>query len=231
MKSKSESITNLLKALSLTQQEISDATKNATNPHFKKEYADLSSVLEEIRSASAKHGISFTQYPYAENGTQYVGTIVGHSSGEYIEYQPISALITKQDPQGLGILITYLRRYSIAAIFGIAQKDDDANSISGKPEQQTTAKKQTTSSGNKATDAFKGLLSSNQTPEYIKSYAEACLGQSIEEHIEWFNLMTIIKDKNFTAEKKEKVYQTLTQQIKDLSLTFEAAKILLRDEQ
>jgi hypothetical protein len=32
----------------------------------------------------------------------------------------------KQDPQGLGSAMTYLRRYSVAAICGLYQDDDDA---------------------------------------------------------------------------------------------------------
>ena len=38
--------------------------------------------------------------------------------------------MAKIDAQGVGSAITYGRRYGLAAMAGIAQKDDDGNSIS-----------------------------------------------------------------------------------------------------
>ena len=41
------------------------------------------------------------------------------------------------DAQSVGSVITYLRRYSLAAIAQIAQEDDDANAASHHPDQTT----------------------------------------------------------------------------------------------
>ena len=49
----SESIKELATALSSAQSSLQDATKNAKNPHYKSDYADLSQVLEAIRPALA----------------------------------------------------------------------------------------------------------------------------------------------------------------------------------
>ena len=38
--------------------------------------------------------------------------------------------VTKADAQGIGSTITYGRRYGLSAICGIAQYDDDGNSVS-----------------------------------------------------------------------------------------------------
>ena len=130
----SENINELAKALSLCQGEISNATKNSVNPHFGKKYADLAEVLDVIRPCSSKYGLSFSQCNAMKaDGRVYVETILMHESGQYIIFDPSEA-ITKTDPQGIGGATTYLRRYSIAAVFGIAQEDDDGNSAS-KPEQ------------------------------------------------------------------------------------------------
>src|SRR5205823_2230731 len=43
---------------------------------------------------------------------------------------------TKDDPQGLGSALTYGRRYSLAAITGVHQTDDDGNAASVKAEAQ-----------------------------------------------------------------------------------------------
>ena len=51
----SESIKEIATALSAAQGSLQDATKNAKNPHFKSDYADLSQILEAIRPALERH--------------------------------------------------------------------------------------------------------------------------------------------------------------------------------
>jgi hypothetical protein len=64
------------------------------------------------------------------DGLVQVETVLLHSSGEYIS-SIMSIVPTKTDVQSVGSYITYLRRYSLAALLNLAQEDDDANSISG----------------------------------------------------------------------------------------------------
>ena len=128
---KSESIANLVKALSALQGELKDADKNALNPHFKSKYADLSEVLGNLRPLLAKNQLALSQFPSFENGIVSVTSLLAHASGEWIE-STASAPATKQDVQGVGSAITYLKRYSAAAIVGMASadQDDDGNSVS-----------------------------------------------------------------------------------------------------
>ena len=79
------------------------------------------------------------QMPSFENGVVSVETIVMHESGEWIS-SISSSPISKSNPQGVGDAITYLRRYSLAAIFGLAQKDDDGNSNSESSPQKPANK-------------------------------------------------------------------------------------------
>jgi len=137
---KSDSISELAGALCKAQGEIENASKNASNPHFRSKYADLAEVLNTVRPVMSKNGISISQFPAFEAGVASVETIVMHTSGEWMSGIS-SAPVQKQDAQGVGSALTYLRRYSLAAIAGIAQEDDDANSsIGGK--QQTQQKPQ-----------------------------------------------------------------------------------------
>lgn len=131
MINKSESIANLVKALSALQGELKDADKNALNPHFKSKYADLSEVLGNLRPLLAKNQLALSQFPSFENGIVSVTSLLAHASGEWIE-STASAPATKQDVQGVGSAITYLKRYSAAAIVGMASadQDDDGNSVS-----------------------------------------------------------------------------------------------------
>jgi len=134
---KSDSIKELATALAKAQGEIENASKGSVNPHFKSKYADLAEVLNTLRPVFSKHGLSLSQFPSFEGGIASVETILMHSSGEWLS-SVASAPVSKQDAQGVGSATTYLRRYSLAAVAGIAQEDDDANSsIGGKPQQVT----------------------------------------------------------------------------------------------
>lgn len=133
---KSESIAKLAEAMASAQGEVENAKKNATNPHFKSSYADLAEVLNTVRPVLSRHGLSVMQFPSYGEGLVHVETIVAHKSGEWMS-EKCSAPAQKQDPQGVGSAISYLRRYSLAAVCGLAQEDDDANA-SSKP--KSTAK-------------------------------------------------------------------------------------------
>jgi len=52
-----------------------------------------------------------------------------HTSGEWIE-DTATCPLPKQDPQGFGSALTYLRRYSLSAICGLYADDDDGDRAS-----------------------------------------------------------------------------------------------------
>lgn len=135
---KSESIVELAKALASFQEEVKQPMKDKDNPFFKSKYVPLENVVESITETAPKFGLSFVQWPLNdENGRVGVKTMVMHSSGEYIEFDPVFMNAEKNTPQGAGSLITYLKRYSLSAVFGItSDEDDDANESSGNNVQQ-----------------------------------------------------------------------------------------------
>lgn len=134
---KSESLKELATALAKAQAEIENAHKTSNNPHFKSKYADLAEVINTVRPVFSAHGLSVTQMPSFEAGIASVETLLLHASGEWIS-SVSSAPVSKQDAQGVGSAITYLRRYSLAAIAGVAQEDDDGNAAvaQAKPKAQ-----------------------------------------------------------------------------------------------
>jgi hypothetical protein len=68
----------------------------------------------------AAYGLSFSQFPDEDGLT----TILMHSSGEWMSAHA-KLIIRDQTPQGHGSAITYLRRYALSAVLGIATEDDD----------------------------------------------------------------------------------------------------------
>jgi hypothetical protein len=120
----SESIDKLAPALLAAQKEIGNASKDSKNPHFKSSYASLGSVIEAVKDAANRHGIVIVQTVSSGTDGVCLTTRLIHSSGQFIEdtaYSPLS----KPDAPGVGSTVTYLRRYSAAAIFFITQEDDD----------------------------------------------------------------------------------------------------------
>jgi hypothetical protein len=122
----SENIKNLSTALLQAQKNITFAGKNARNPHFKNTYADLTAVIDAIKTALNDAGIVFMQTPSpSENGTLALTTRLIHAeTGEFMEDTGVCPL-PKSDPQGYGSAMTYMRRYSLASICGLYQDDDD----------------------------------------------------------------------------------------------------------
>lgn len=137
---KSENIGALAAALCEVQSQMKPAAKDAVNPHFKSKYADLGSLWETCRELLGTHGLSIVQLPGGGEGVISLTTVLMHTSGEWIS-SDAQTVPRAFDPQAVGSAITYLRRYSLAAMLGVvADEDDDGNAgsrpaQSGKPAQ------------------------------------------------------------------------------------------------
>jgi ERF superfamily len=145
----SDAIDRLATALAVAQGEMDGAKKATVNPFFNHKYADLASVKDAIREPFAKAGLSVVQFPqttFSGDPTAFewtakrsgevrhgvrvfctvaVVTRLMHSSGQWME-DSVSAMLPNGDPQAVGSAITYLRRYALQSIAGIAAEDDDA---------------------------------------------------------------------------------------------------------
>lgn len=135
---KSESIVKIAKAMAEFRKNVQQPKKDANNPFFKSKYTTLDAVVESIDTTASKHGLSFIQYPVNdEHGNTGIATIVLHESGEFLEFEPSFMKPEKNTPQAIGSVLTYLRRYTLSAVFGIAsEEDDDGNHASGSYNKQ-----------------------------------------------------------------------------------------------
>lgn len=124
----SESIKEIAAALAKAQGAMGGASKDASNPHFKSKYASLASVVDAVKAALSENGIAYYQTPMtSEKDECGVETMLMHSSGEWILADPFYVPVSKADAQGFGSALTYCRRYSLAAVCGVAPEDDDGN--------------------------------------------------------------------------------------------------------
>lgn len=148
MNQMSEQISELCKALSKVQGELHGAVKDSNNPFYKSKYADLQSVWEACRESLCKNGFSVSQVVKTSDGVCVLVSYLLHSSGQWISSEyPLHPV--KDDPQGFGSCVTYARRYSLAALVGVYQVDDDAESAMNRNSLQNNKKLQETSDPNK----------------------------------------------------------------------------------
>lgn len=117
-------------ALSKVQGAIVPPKKDTDNPFFKSKYADLAGVWESVRPLLAANELAFLQLPTTDGNKVSVTGMLIHSSGESIE-STITGSAKDATPQSIGSCITYLRRYQMSAMLGIAAEDDDGAAASG----------------------------------------------------------------------------------------------------
>ena len=122
----SQDITEISKALAIVQKTLDRAAKSTKNEFLSTKYADLTTVWNCLRDILPDNGFSVTQVMSPIDGKDYLVTILFHTSGQWIKsIAPL--VIEKLTSQNVGKAITYQRRYSLAAIVGVCQEDDDGN--------------------------------------------------------------------------------------------------------
>lgn len=106
-------------------------------------YADLPSIMALVRPVLARHQLAITQPVQSLDDALSVETIVMHTSGGTITSGRLVVRMPP-NPQQTGSTITYLRRYQLCALLGIAADDDDdgrAASAVTQPKRKTTKRK------------------------------------------------------------------------------------------
>jgi hypothetical protein len=121
-------MSELYKALVKFQGEMKPVPKEASNPHYKSNFADLSGIIQAASPLLAKNGLGFLQTMRVDGERNILQTKIIHASGQ----SELSEIIIPphNDPQKLGALITYLKRYQLQAALGIPTEDDDAETVS-----------------------------------------------------------------------------------------------------
>lgn len=119
---------DLVAGLAALSEIVADET--ADTGTYKYRYASLAGVMKTVRPVLATHHLAVTQRVHTGEGELQVETIVLHQSGASWD----SGVITAKMPpnaQQVGSLVSYLRRYQLVALLGIATEDDDAGATQG----------------------------------------------------------------------------------------------------
>jgi len=162
-----EQVAALNAALAMAQGEFPPIPRDKTvtvktrsGDRYTFSYAPLDSILNACRPVLAKHGLAITQQLEQPDGVPAIRTELRHSGGGVIGSSfPLSH--TPESPQQLGSLLTYLRRYAIVALLGVAaEEDDDAQQAQAAPPAKKPAKKEaaSTTAQRKAIYTLRGQL-------------------------------------------------------------------------
>ena len=133
----SEQINEIAAALAKAQGEMEGAIKDSANPFFKSRYADLASVWDACRRPLAVNGIAVIQSPSVADLRVTVETLLVHTSGQWFR-NDLSCAVKDDSPQVIGSATTYLRRYALQSLVGVAPEDDDGERAQGRGNGPTT---------------------------------------------------------------------------------------------
>lgn len=106
-------------------------TSKKTGRSYSFKYAPLDKIIDHVRKPLTENGLWFVQTLQQGNGKYRLCTHLVHSSGQYVRGE--TPILTEDiSNQAFGSALTYMRRYSLEAILGLAaQDDDDSNAADG----------------------------------------------------------------------------------------------------
>lgn len=100
--------------------------KDWENPYYGSKYMTLDAIMEKLEPLLNERGMMIYNYVLAQGGVRTI--VMDMESWETIGSDFVVNEI--RDPQQLGKVITYGRRYNLVSIFNIlADEDDDAQSF------------------------------------------------------------------------------------------------------
>jgi hypothetical protein len=119
---------NIYQKLHLAKQSMGKVIKNANNPHFKRSYADINSIIDTVEPILLDCGLILVQ-PIKDD--KVYTTIIDVENGDrfdsYMTLPPIT------DAQKLGSAVTYFRRYTLVSLLSLQAVDDDGETASRAP--------------------------------------------------------------------------------------------------
>jgi hypothetical protein len=128
-------------ALAAAQAEFEPILKNKTaaTPKYSYPYADIADVIAAVTPALSKHGLCQMQRMAIRDGQQLLLTELRFKAECLVSEMilPIAGL----DPQGVGKVLTYFRRYALQALLGVAAERDDDAADTGEVRQPEAARR------------------------------------------------------------------------------------------
>jgi hypothetical protein len=176
MVSHSETIDQIFGALAEAQGKFGQIERTleariaSSRANYTYAYAPLDEVLQAIRPALSEAGIAVMQFPLTRRGSVVVRTMLGHKSGQWFS-NDLAATCVSQEPQEIGKVITYLRRYGLQSMTGVAPGYDDDATLSPRASEEKPQKAVRRSE--KPTVSSESVLRAEPTPTAAQSAEKA----------------------------------------------------------
>jgi hypothetical protein len=128
-------MSELVQELLEVQRELSHATADAVNPHFKSQYVKFEDLWDYAKEALNSHNIMIQQLSHECEVGACIETVL-HGHGASMSTGKMIVRADKPTAQAFGSAITYAKRYSLSMALGIgADKDDDAQNATSGPKR------------------------------------------------------------------------------------------------
>lgn len=167
---------SIVSALAAAQAEFPPIPKNheADAGSYVYKYADIADVLAAVRPVLGRHGIALVQSTRATDspGRLILDTVLMHDGGTISSEFPIT--VGGLDPQKVGAVMTYARRYQLCSILGIAAEDDlDAKGVPAPPAERTSTSSSSNRSASRSSSRSSSSPSSSSRRDTAATHEEA----------------------------------------------------------
>jgi hypothetical protein len=149
------------KAIASAKAKITPIQRNAKG-HNDKRYADFAAIAKVVDPILSEHGLSY-RFRTAQSDRISVTCILSHEDGHSEETTlsgPADASGSKNAIQAIGSTLTYLQRYSLVQMLGLAASNDDDGKSAADTEKVTQ----------KQADDLRDLIEANgkKTAQFLK---------------------------------------------------------------
>ena len=182
--------------------------RTTKNPFFNSMYADLATVLDAIRPKLGENDLALIQAPDVVDGKVGITTMLMHVSGEWIKSGLYMTPKDAQNPQVLGSILTYIRRYSAPGYAMIASEDDDDGNAAAVKEEKKEAKEEKKEEAPKPEGKSSSGVSAGQLKFMQTLFGRAGYKEDLDKHA----YATGVADREITSLK---------------SLTFKEASVVI----
>jgi hypothetical protein len=172
-------------ALIMAVNGCQNVSAQKVNPHFRSKYFGLAELLDIVKPTFAKYGLAVIQIPSTLDGRISIRAAIYHTSGECFHFDSVGIKSEGLNLPALGSAMSYLKRYQLATLCGVAAEleDDDGSSVSKQQQsyassvakQQTSPAAQPASNHQRADDSRREVSFDWLTTDAEKKAAEAIL--------------------------------------------------------
>jgi hypothetical protein len=122
------------------EAEVRGQTRDGKAYNYKFKYSDLAECFSTIRPIAGKHGIGFTQVIARDGPTLILVTRIFYEE-QFIESE-VPLVMGIADVQKWGASISFIKRYTLLAMLGIAGEDDpDGDAVDASADDKMKAAK------------------------------------------------------------------------------------------